>query len=106
MNDMRDQSWIASFASVLAAIVAIGSKAVVDPLLSVIISGIVLIAIGGTCLIGHIVGEPSLYTWFGELPGMAAETAVCFIIIGGGKITMAVRIRELVTECAPLHKKK
>lgn len=108
MNEIGDKvtSWIASVASVVAACIALGSKAVVDPMLSVIISGVVIIGIGATCLIGHIANDAALYTWFGQNPGMAAETAVCFIIIGSGKIAMAVRIRELMDECPTFKKRK
>lgn len=88
-------SWIMSVASVIGAFCALGSKIFIDPLLSVAASGVLVLAVGFTVLLGHATHNPDLYTWFGDPPGMAAETAILFLVIGSGKITMALKIRQL-----------
>lgn len=95
---MRDDltSWVVSLCSAIGAIIAVGSKAFIDPLLSVLISGILIICVGVTTIWGHVLSQPQLYQWFGKGPGMAIETALMLVVVGSGKITMAWKIRGLI----------
>jgi hypothetical protein len=87
-------SWIVATTSVIGAGIALFSRAALDPLMAVIVSGGIIILLSIEVIFGYIFNVPEMY----ELPNgkaMSLLTAVVFLIIGLGKITMATYLRKV-----------
>jgi hypothetical protein len=88
-------TWLVTLSSAVAAFIAVFSRVAVDPLMAVIVSGFVLVVVAMEILFGYIfeVREMTFPVWG---VGMALPTAIGFLIVGLGMITIAFYLRRVV----------
>lgn len=88
-------TWIVTFSSAAAALVAVFSRVALDPLMAVIISGFVIAVLALEVIFGYIFGAVEMTFPFWGV-GMALPTAIGFLITGMGSITLAFYLRRVV----------